>query len=175
MVETAKTASHFQRAVLRIDNFLIMVTVGLVLVIALAALFRRCTASHRRPLRPLPEERWEIVALVDRDAAKGFRTLGVARSDEIGTWRYLGLLPLFDPPRDDCAETIAATRAMGVIIKMVTGDHGAIAMQVARQLKPGDDIVVAEKVCRMGPRLMRPLSSLQTGSRASFPNMNSRS
>ncbi len=37
----AKTVSHFQRAVLRIGNFLILITIGLVLVIALAALFRR--------------------------------------------------------------------------------------------------------------------------------------
>ena len=41
LVEQAKTVSHFQRAVLRIGNFLIVVTIGLVLVIGLAALFRR--------------------------------------------------------------------------------------------------------------------------------------
>ena len=40
LVEQAKTVSHFQRAVLRIGNFLILVTIGLVLVIGLAALFR---------------------------------------------------------------------------------------------------------------------------------------
>ena len=41
LVEQAKSISHFQRAVLRIGNFLILVTVGLVFVIGLAALFRR--------------------------------------------------------------------------------------------------------------------------------------
>ena len=40
LVEQAKTVSHFQRAVLRIGNFLILVTVGLVALIGLAALFR---------------------------------------------------------------------------------------------------------------------------------------
>ena len=40
LVEQAKTVSHFQRAVLSIGNFLILVTVGLVLVIGTAALFR---------------------------------------------------------------------------------------------------------------------------------------
>ena len=65
------------------------------------------------------------------DAAKGYRTLGVARADAPGNWRFLGLLPLFDPPRDDSAETIAATRAMGVDVKMVTGDHEAIAAEIA--------------------------------------------
>jgi H+-transporting ATPase len=85
-----------------------------------------------------------IDVLVDEDAAKGFRTLGVARTDETGAWRFLGLVPLFDPPRDDCAATIAATRAMGVGIKMVTGDHEAIAKEIAGQLGLGQNIVVAE-------------------------------
>ena len=92
---------------------------------------------------PDPEERKAIAKLVDRDAEKGYRTLGVARTDEAGKWQFLGLLPLFDPPRDDCAETLAATRAMGVNIKMVTGDHEAIAKEIAGQLKLGQNIVVA--------------------------------
>ncbi len=40
LVEQAKTVSHFQRAVLKIGNFLILTTVGLVLLIGVAALFR---------------------------------------------------------------------------------------------------------------------------------------
>ena len=91
-------------------------------------------------------ERQTIATTVDQDAAKGFRTLGVARTDDAGQWRFLGLLPLFDPPREDCAETIAATRAMGVDIKMVTGDHEAIAREIAGQLKLGQNIVVADTV-----------------------------
>ena len=38
---------------------------------------------------------------VNAAAAKGFRTLGVAQSDDGATWRFLGILPLFDPPRED--------------------------------------------------------------------------
>ena len=93
---------------------------------------------------PGTDERRVITATVDADAAKGFRTLGVARTDDAGKWQLLGLLPLFDPPRDDCAATIAMTRAMGVDIKMVTGDHEAIAKEIAGQLKLGQNIVVAE-------------------------------
>ena len=81
-----------------------------------------------------------IAALVDEGAEKGYRTLGA-----LGAWRFLGLLPLFDPPRDDCAETIKTTRAMGVDIKMVTGDQEATAAQIAGQLGLGRNIVVAEK------------------------------
>lgn len=95
---------------------------------------------------PNAEERHGIAAGVDRDAAKGYRTLGVARADESGEWRFLGLLPLFDPPRDDCAETIKTIRTMGVDIKMVTGDHEAIAREIAGKLGLGQNIVVAETV-----------------------------
>ena len=87
-----------------------------------------------------------VAAAVDADAAKGLRTLGVARTDAGGAWRFLGLLGLFDPPRDDSAATIAATEAMGVDVKMVTGDHEAIARQIAGTLKLGTNIVVADTV-----------------------------
>jgi H+-transporting ATPase len=99
---------------------------------------------------PQPEERKAITAIVDEDAAKGFRTLGVARTDESGHWRFLGLLPLFDPPRDDCASTIATMHAMGVDIKMVTGDHEAIAKEIAGQVNLGQNIVVAETAFEKG-------------------------
>ena len=95
---------------------------------------------------PSADQRKTISTSVDRDAAKGFRTLGVARTDDTGKWRFLGLLPLFDPPRDDCAETIATIRKMGVDIKMVTGDHEAIAKEIAGKLGLGQNIVVADSV-----------------------------
>jgi H+-transporting ATPase len=95
---------------------------------------------------PGAEERAAISKTVEEDAAKGYRTLGVARTDDSGKWRYLGLLPLFDPPRDDCAETIKSTRSMGIDIKMVTGDHEAIAKEIAGQLDLGQNIFVADAV-----------------------------
>jgi H+-transporting ATPase len=83
---------------------------------------------------------------VDSLAARGYRTLGVARTDETGRWQILGLLPLFDPPRDDSAETIANARAMGVKVMMITGDHVAIAREIARKLDLGSNIAVATDV-----------------------------
>ena len=100
--------------------------------------------------KPDAAERKAIDALVEADAGKGYRTLGVARADTAGAWRFLGLLPLFDPPRDDSAETIAATRAMGVDVKMVTGDHEAIAAEIAGKLGLGRKIVVAQEVFAEG-------------------------
>jgi H+-transporting ATPase len=111
---------------------------------------------------PPAEERATIDKIVDQDAARGYRTLGVARTDDAGKWHFLGLLPLFDPPRDDCAETIKATREMGVDIKMVTGDHEAIAKEIAGQLDLGRNIVVADEVFgegAAGDKLPRILSA----------------
>ncbi|HTQ15357.1 MAG TPA: plasma-membrane proton-efflux P-type ATPase [Rhizomicrobium sp.] len=79
----------------------------------------------------------------DRLAARGFRTLGVARTDAPGAWRYLGLLPLFDPPRAESAVVIAELEGMGLDVRMVTGDHAAIAREVARELGLGANIVSA--------------------------------
>jgi len=38
--------------------------------------------------------------VVSENAANGYRTLAVARSDEGGRWNMLGILPMFDPPRE---------------------------------------------------------------------------
>ncbi len=87
-------------------------------------------------------------AAVDAFAAKGYRTLGVARGETSGGsthWRFLGLLPLFDPPRKDAKATIERTAEMGVDIKMVTGDHEAIAREIAGTLGLGQNILPADK------------------------------
>ncbi len=74
-------------------------------------------------------------------AERGFRALGVARTDAAGQWRLLGVLPLFDPPREDAKATVATAAAMGVTIKMVTGDALAIARETAKTLGMGSNIL----------------------------------
>jgi H+-transporting ATPase len=80
---------------------------------------------------------------VDEFAQRGFRALGVARTDGGGTWQFLGVLPLFDPPRKDAKATIATAEQMGVKVKMVTGDAIAIAEETAKTLGMGTDILDA--------------------------------
>ena len=77
---------------------------------------------------------------VNAFAAKGYRALGVARTDPDGAWHYVGLIALYDPPRDDSAETIKTAQSMGVEVKMVTGDHLAIAREIARMVGMGTKI-----------------------------------
>jgi H+-transporting ATPase len=78
--------------------------------------------------------------IIEELAAKGYRTLGVARSDGDGPWRFLGILPLFDPPREDSRETLAQAQAHGIGVKMVTGDNAAIAREISGQLGMGRNI-----------------------------------
>ena len=78
---------------------------------------------------------------VDAFAEKGFRTLAVAwREEAMSLFHFVGLIPLFDPPREDSREAIALTREQGVETKMITGDNIAVARYIARLLDIGDRI-----------------------------------
>jgi H+-transporting ATPase len=85
---------------------------------------------------------------VNEFALKGYRALGVAKTDETGRWIFLGILPLFDPPREDAASTIQEAKEHGVDIKMVTGDNIAIAKQIADELGLGQNILLAEQIIK---------------------------
>jgi H+-transporting ATPase len=91
-----------------------------------------------------PETRAAVDIQVDALAADGYRALAVAERVGDGPARVLGLLPLYDPPREDGAATVSAIRRLGVAVKMVTGDHLAIARQIARRLGLGANFVTAE-------------------------------
>jgi len=84
---------------------------------------------------------------VDEFARHGYRTLGVARKEAGATgWHYVGLLPFSDPPREDSAATLDEARRKGVSIKMVTGDHVAIAREIGGQLGLGPNIRAVDEV-----------------------------
>jgi H+-transporting ATPase len=76
-------------------------------------------------------------------AGKGFRSLGVCRADEEGNWQFAGVIPMFDPPREQAKATIVSAREMGLSIKMVTGDQVAIARETSQQLGLGTNILDA--------------------------------
>ena len=87
----------------------------------------------------------DMKAAVESFASKGLRTLGVARAEDGQDWRFLGLLSLYDPPREDSAETVVLAANHGIKVKMVTGDNTAIARETSRQLGLGQGIVSAEE------------------------------
>ncbi len=80
---------------------------------------------------------------VEDFAGHGFRSLGVARTGVDGRWALLGVLPLFDPPREDARSTVATAGELGVSVKVVTGDALAIARETAAAVGLGTDILDA--------------------------------
>ncbi len=83
----------------------------------------------------------EAYKKVDEYANKGFRTLGVAyKKEDEQNYHFVGLIPLFDPPRDDSKEAISEAKKRGVSVKMVTGDNRAVARYIASVLNIGEDI-----------------------------------
>jgi H+-transporting ATPase len=89
------------------------------------------------------EVKTAVEKAVNEFAERGFRSLGVARADHENNWQFVGVLPLFDPPREQAKATIASARQMGVKVKMVTGDQMAIARETSKQLGLGTNILDA--------------------------------
>ncbi|XP_018674765.2 plasma membrane ATPase 4-like [Musa acuminata AAA Group] len=94
------------------------------------------------------DARKKVHAMIGKFADRGLRALGVARQEvpeaskeSAGApWQFMGLLPLFDPPRHDSAETIRRALNLGVNVKMITGDQLAIAKETGRRLGMGTNM-----------------------------------
>ena len=111
-------------------------------------------------LPPTPEADAAKAALhaqVEQLAERGIRCLAVARGSAAGdAWALLGLLTFLDPPRPDTKETLRRCMAYGVAVKMITGDHVAIAKETARQLGLGTNILNAERLPSLDARGKAP-------------------
>nr|CCA26167.1 autoinhibited H+ ATPase putative [Albugo laibachii Nc14] len=103
------------------------------------------------------ELRETVEGRINEYASRGYRGLGVALDCsgdvpiEQCEWRMVGLLPLFDPPRHDTAETVKRAIALGVSVKMVTGDQTAIAVETCRLLGMPNSILDASFFNRATP------------------------
>ncbi|GBE53989.1 MAG TPA: plasma-membrane proton-efflux P-type ATPase [Euryarchaeota archaeon] len=92
------------------------------------------------------KESTRVNQIIEDQASKGYRTLGVAKKSDNDNWQFMGILSLYDPPREDSKATIAAAESYGLRVKMITGDHIAIAKQIAAQLGLGTNIVSADEI-----------------------------
>jgi len=91
----------------------------------------------------------EVARLADR----GIRALAVARrktdqglSGREQDYSLLGMLTFLDPPRSDTAEVIKRAVDLGIEVKMITGDHKAIAMETCSRLGMGTNVVLVEGI-----------------------------
>jgi len=99
----------------------------------------------------LPEaEALEVRKSVDRLATRGFRTLAIGRRPDDGPLELLGLVPLYDPPREDSKQVIADMQDHGVNVKMVTGDNLAIAREIGRLLGLEQRTMAADQLTGTG-------------------------
>jgi H+-transporting ATPase len=83
-------------------------------------------------------------------ARRGFRSLGVAYKKNDGDWVLLGLLSMFDPPREDTAQTIIEAGHLGVPVKMLTGDAIAIAKETCKMLSLGTKVYNSDRLIHGG-------------------------
>ncbi|MBI3231343.1 MAG: cation-translocating P-type ATPase, partial [Burkholderiales bacterium] len=84
-----------------------------------------------------------IATQVEAMAGAGLRVLGVARAvfaaqplpdnQHDFIFEFLGLIALEDPLRPDVPRAIAECQAAGIRVVMITGDHPATALAIARQ------------------------------------------
>jgi H+-transporting ATPase len=111
----------------------------------------------------LPDDRIaQIETEVDRLASRGYRTLAVGRRRGDGPLELLGLIPLYDPPREDSADVLRQMQEYGVRVKMITGDHVAIAREVGRLLGLEQETIQARQLKGSGSQALLSLAEALT-------------
>jgi H+-transporting ATPase len=82
----------------------------------------------------------DLEAKMGAFANKGYRIIAVAVSCDGSKMGLVGLVALYDKPRPDSAKMIEKLRALGISVKMLTGDALPIAKQIAQEIHLGDKI-----------------------------------
>ncbi|MBU1684567.1 cation-transporting P-type ATPase [Patescibacteria group bacterium] len=110
---------------------------------------------------PLDKAYW--LNRIEQLAAKGERVLAMALkpmdfekreltfSDIESGLIMLGMYGMIDPPREEAIKAVEVCKKAGIRVKMITGDHGATALAISRQLKliNTDDVLTGEEIGAM--------------------------
>lgn len=102
----------------------------------------------------------DLRKMVNLLASKGYRTLAVGRKTGDKPLNLIGLIPLYDPPREDSRDVIDEMRTNGVHVKMITGDNIAIAREIARILGLRQDAVRASQLTGSGSKVLLELAEV---------------
>ena len=101
-------------------------------------------------------------------AHRGIRSLAVARTKNGDIterkFEFIGILTFLDPPRPDTKHTIDCANDFGVTVKMITGDHRAIAVETCRTLGMGTNVLGAEKLPLLTAQDLEASTTLGRGS-----------
>ena len=126
--------------------------------------------AHQRAIdgdQPLDSHYW--LTRIEEMAQQGQRVLAIAVkpvsheqmdlefSDVENDLIMLGMFGLIDPPREEAIEAVRACERAGIRVKMITGDHGATACAIARQLKlvNADDVLTGQELESMSEDELR--------------------
>ena len=81
-------------------------------------------------------------------SASGYKTIAIAVCEgnardlgDAAVWKFAGLLPMLDPPREDTAATIESLHHANISVKMITGDHANVGKETARLIGLGTNIL----------------------------------
>lgn len=106
----------------------------------------RCRDAYGGAGEPMMLDKERIHGEVEAMAASGLRVLAfahkvlaepgqsVTHADVAEGLRFLGLQGMMDPPRQEAIAAVSACQKAGIRVKMITGDHGATAAAIARQI-----------------------------------------
>jgi P-type Ca2+ transporter type 2C len=115
-------------------------------------------------------QREAVLATAERMAAQGLRVLAVARRHwpELpqepnhvhieNALVFIGLVGLIDPPRAEAKEAVSLCKSAGITPVMITGDHAATALAIARQLgiaDENDSVVTGAQLANMSDHVFR--------------------
>ena len=96
-----------------------------------------------------PEDKASLLEQAEAYAKEGFRVLALAHGEgerEEGL-SFLGFVLLLDPPRPEVPEAVAKVLKAGVRVVMVTGDHPATALAIARQVGiPAEVVATGDEI-----------------------------
>jgi magnesium-transporting ATPase (P-type) len=140
LVQIARPKLHIEAVIARLVRWLFVIVGSLLAVVIVTSLIRGTPLLEMLPLMlvllssaaPMALPVMFTVSMASETAAKGYRTLAVARGAETGDPTMVGLATLYDPPRPDAKPLIAALHDLGVQVKMLTGDALAIAQEIAQ-------------------------------------------
>jgi Ca2+-transporting ATPase len=116
------------------------------------ALLALCTTelAHGIPRTLTADRRVEILSRNDELAGRALRVLGVATGLDESELTFLGLIGMMDPPRPEAAASVAKSRAAGIRPVMITGDHPATAIAIAREVGI-DGVLGVDVFARVAP------------------------
>ncbi len=113
-------------------------------------------AAVRAEVEALAAQGMRVLAVAGKDASAS-EPPALAEADVEDGLTLLGLVGMIDPPREEAIAAIAACRAAGIRVKMITGDHRGTAQAIGRQLgmSATEAAIEGRELARMDPAAVR--------------------